>query len=351
MGKFSNQKSILAVIALLSAVAFCGCATAGDSAIGKVTAAINEGNYSEAESIASGVIGKGENDKALLRLRGIARLGEGQYDPAISDFVASLGLSNGIVNSSDIDTSFYLATAEFKNGDLKASETTLSAIAGIRPKDERAYYLRGKVKLAGGDKTGAMVDFDKAIGLAPTKYDYYIGIFEELAGAGYEDEGKNYLEKAYSAGNKLSSYNKGVIEYYMESYTDARNDLENAKKSDESESVILYLAKTYEALGDNGYAQNLLETFALSNSGCGKVYAELAYLKLSQEDYEGALSTIETGLTSGGGEGTKGLMFNKIVAYENLYDFDNAKTAMEEYLALYPDDSVALRENVFLSSR
>lgn len=340
-----------AALLLGSGVALCGCSQTSGTVTGQCAEAITNGDYAEATNLATGAIGRSEYDKALYRLRGIAELGEGQFDKAIGDFMQSLQLSNGIVNSSDIDTSYYLATAEFKSGDYEASETTLTAITNIKPKEDRAFYLRGKVKLAGGDKTGAMVDFDRAIGIAPTKYDYYVGIYEDLAGAGYETEGKAYLEKAISAGNRLSDYNKGVIEYYMGSYTDARNDLENAKKSGENENVILYLARTYEALGDLGYAQNLLETFTLANSGCGKAYGELAYLKMTQKDYEGALSTIETGLTSGGGEGKRGLMFNKVVAYENINDFKSAKAAMDEYLALYPDDTVARRESVFLSSR
>ncbi len=47
----------------------------------------------------------------------------------------------------------------------------------------------------------------------------------------------------------------------------------------------------------------------------------------------------------------EGLMFDRIVAYERLYDFDSAKKSMEEYLQMFPDDEVARRENVFLSSR
>ena len=72
---------------------------------------------------------------------------------------------------------------------------------------------------------------------------------------------------------------------------------------------------------------------------------------MKKGEYEPALETIEAGLSLGNGEGLKGLMFDRVVAYEMLYDFDNAKKAMDEYLREYPDDEVAKRENVFLSSR
>ena len=354
MGKLSNCKSksiILTMIVCGCAAAFCACSNDAETVVGKCEAAVKGGDYAGAVSIATGAIGQGTDDRALYRLRGIAELGDGQYDAAIGDFVETLNRSNGLIYSLDIDTSYYLATAEYKKGDYDTCIGTLTAISNIRPKEDRAYYLRGKVELAKGDKTSAMVDFDKALALAPTNYDYYVGMYEELAGAGYETEGKEYLEKAISQGGKMSDYNKGVIEYCMGSYTDARNDLENAKKSGENENLILYLAKTYEALGDYGYAQNILETYALANQDSSKVFGELAYLKLTQKDYEGALSTIETGLSGNGMQGRRGLMFNRVVAYEYTYDFANAKTAMEEYLKQYPDDKAALRENVFLSSR
>jgi hypothetical protein len=45
------------------------------------------------------------------------------------------------------------------------------------------------------------------------------------------------------------------------------------------------------------------------------------------------------------------MLFDRIVAYEMLYDFETAAKLMTEYLAAYPDDEAAIRENVFLSSR
>ena len=48
---------------------------------------------------------------------------------------------------------------------------------------------------------------------------------------------------------------------------------------------------------------------------------------------------------------TQSLKFNEIVAYEYLGQYDQAKLAMEQYLALYPDDEKAQREAVFLKTR
>ncbi len=113
----------------------------------------------------------------------------------------------------------------------------------------------------------------------------------------------------------------------------------------------MYLGRTYEALGDDGYAMTLYEEYLRADSSAGRVYEQLAMCRINKGDYEGALDTIESGLSLGGGQSQQGMMFERIVAYERLYDFASAKKYMEEYLELYPDDEVARRESVFLSSR
>ena len=45
------------------------------------------------------------------------------------------------------------------------------------------------------------------------------------------------------------------------------------------------------------------------------------------------------------------LSYNRIVAYENLGDFESAKKYMKEYLKAYPDDERAQREYEFLQTR
>ena len=68
-------------------------------------------------------------------------------------------------------------------------------------------------------------------------------------------------------------------------------------------------------------------------------------------DYEAALAAFQAGMNVEGNTVTQSLKFNEIVAYEYLGQYDKAKLAMEQYLALYPDDEKAQREAVFLKTR
>ena len=45
------------------------------------------------------------------------------------------------------------------------------------------------------------------------------------------------------------------------------------------------------------------------------------------------------------------LKFNRIVASEYTGDFSQARTMMEEYLQIYPDDARAKKEYEFLKTR
>ena len=322
-----------------------------DSASSRAYEAISQGDYATAVSIADAAISGGGGDKNIYRAKGIALLGEGDYENAQSAFVSALSCSNGIVERTDFDISYYLAVDEYKKGDIERAKETMDAVLALAPGDDGAYFLRGKIELAMGDKEAAISDFDNCVKLEPSNYDRLVGIYEELSAKGYGAEASAYLEKAMSAGNKLSDYNKGVLEYYLGSYTDARTDLENARKSDTGENLMLYLGRTYEALGDDTYAVSLYEDYIRQNSSAGRIYEQLATCKVRNGEYESALETIEAGLTLGNGEGKKGLMFDRVVACEMLYDFDRAAKYMTEYLAEYPDDEVAQRENVFLESR
>ncbi|MBO4267503.1 MAG: tetratricopeptide repeat protein [Lachnospiraceae bacterium] len=346
-----KQQTLLKLTAIgFTAMVLAGCKDT-ETASYKAEQALGAKDFESAYNIASSAIESGAGDKEMFRSKAIALLGLGEYEQAESTFLQAFACSNGFVDRTDIDNSYYMAVAQFKKGDHAAARSTLDSIIALRPKDDGAYYLRGKVELAMGERESALSDFDQTVTLAPDNYDRYVGIYEELHSRGYDTEASSYLEKAMSAGSKLSDYNKGVLEYYMGSYTDARNDLENARKKSDNENLTLYLGKTYEALGDDGYAMSIYEEFVRLNPGSGRIYDQLASCQIKKGDLEGALTTIEAGLSLGNGDGMQGLMFNRVVAYELSYDFKSAKKAMDEYLQLYPDDETAIRENVFLSSR
>ena len=337
----------LSIITLL----LSGCGAKEADAYTNAMRSIEAGDYVTAGSLLNKAMDEGTNHKLVYRAEGLAYLGKGDYTEAISSFGKALTQSNGIVEDTDIDISYYMAVAFYKAGQVDESIKTLESIIALKPDYDTPYYLRGKIRLIGGDKDGAMSDYNKAIELAPNNFDHYIRIYEDLRDCGYDNDSNEYIEKAMSSSGKMNAYRKGMLEYYLGSYTDARNDLEDARKSEKGDNLLLYLGKTYEALGDAGYAQNIYEEAIAANPHNGKIANQLALLKMNQKDYQGALEVINQALEQGDCDGKQNLMYNRVAACEYMYDFKGAASYIEEYLNNYPNDVSAQKEYVFLRNR
>ncbi len=296
--------------------------------------------------------GCGESEKRSLREQGIADMGAGDYQSAENAFIAALSETNGIVKKTDIDISYYLGVCEYKQGRYDDAEDTFSAIIGIDDEQEDAYYMRGKVKLTKGDKSGALSDFDRAVELEPSKYALYQKIYMDLYDAGFEGEAGDYIGKAVSENEKMSDYQHGVFSYYMGDYDEARNYLEKARAdSSDDARLIIYLGRCYAALDDSEYAQTLYQTWLDSNEADAAMLNELGLVKLKLSDLPGALAAFQKGIELSDEGSMQSLRFNEIVTYERMGEFSKAKNSMASYVSEYPADEAAKREYEFLKTR
>lgn len=312
-------------------------------------------DYEQAKSQFEAALAANEKMQPAYRGLGMAYLGLSDYEKAISAFEAALRQSKGSVKKMEYDISYYLAVAEFKNGDIDGAYQTYSAIIGMNEKDAMAHYLRGKVLLKKGDLENAMFDFDEAVKLAPNDYDMYIRMYEDLEACGHPEEASIYITRAMDNNEKMNEYQLGVFHYYLGAYEDARNYLEKSRtgKNDKQngEKLVMYLGKTYEALGDLNYAISLYQTYLDKNPTSAAAYVQLGLSKMKQQDYQGALSAFEGGIAINDANYMQSLLFNQVVAYEYMNEFKKASVSMEEYLKMYPDDETARREYEFLKTR
>lgn len=127
----------------------------------------------------------------------------------------------------------------------------------------------------------------------------------------------------------------GMAYYEMQNYDEARSNLEAALDKGAEETPAIY---------------NLIGICAMN-----------------QQDYDGALKAFEKGIalpesavisegteleqTADYAEVIQEMKFNRVVCFEKKLDWANAKTAMAEYTAAYPDDTEAAREAQFLETR
>ncbi len=341
----------LAVL-LLCAFLLASCGQEGEkSQIDQGMDALEALDYETAASCFDAALAGGEDTQQAYRGHGMAMLGLYRYPEAQKDFLNALSQSDGRIHRIEYDISYYLAVAYVKNGDLQDAFDTYTAILNMNEKDADAYYLRGKVSLSMGDLANALQDFDESIILEPTDYDGYIRICKDLTNAGYESEGKAYIQRAMNTDYKKSEYQMGVFHYYVGEYEDARTCFENSRVKKDTKDLILYMGKTYEALGDLNYATSLYTEYLAEHPDETELYVQMGLTKMELGDYEGALAAFDAGIATGDVEYIQSLKFDEIVAYEYLLDFKKAAVLTKEYLEEYPNDETARREYEFLKTR
>ena len=308
--------------------------------------------YSDALVLFDEASEEGENPKLIARGRGIALLGQTEYEKAAEQFLTALSIGTGLVRDIDYDINYYLADSYMGMGDYEEAENTYSSIIGLK-EEPRAFFLRGKARLYQDSYTLAKEDFDEAVSLSPDDFDMVIGIYRIFAENGYREAGEEYLTAALEKGGRgLTSLNKGKIYYYLGEYQTAASALEEARSADgtDPESSI-YLGRSYEAIGEYNYASNVYESFLARNPKDSAAYNQLALCRMKMGDYEGALESIQAGMQTGETKYMRSLSFNEIICYEYLGEFKKAQALMSAYLSGYPDDEDAQREQIFLSTR
>lgn len=293
----------------------------------------------------------GENEKLLARGRGIAYMGLIQYEEAEKSFMESLQSSNGIVEDMDYDINLYLAAVYTKQGKYAEAEEIYDAILALRPKDEDVLFLRGSVRLKLGQYTKAKEDMDLVVSSDSKNFERLIQIYEAMAAAGHKDTGQGYLTDALQTyENQMSNFDKGRMYYYMGEYQKAYIALEEAKNEGGVEAY-LYLGMAYESTGDYNYAASVYNSYLTKESNNARIYNQLGLCEMKKGEYANALVAFQSGLRVEDNSMLQSLLFNEIVAYEHLGEFEQAKLLMESYLTRYPDDEKAVREYTFLSSR
>jgi len=294
---------------------------------------------------------EGEDAKLLARGRGIAYMGMTRYEEAIECFLEALSHSNGIVEDVDYDINLYLAAVYTKTGQYAEAEEIYNAVLAMRPKEVEVLFLRGSVRLNQGNYEGAKEDMDKVVEMDGKNFERIIHIYEIMEAGGYKDSGQGYLTDALQTYEKdMSNFEKGRMLFYMGEYKKAYIALEEAKNEGGVEAY-LYLGRAYEATGDYNYAESVYNSYLTKVGEDARVYNQLGLCEARKGEYEEALKSFQAGLDEDDPSVRQVLLFNEIVAYEHLGEFEKAATLMKEYLAVYPDDELAEREYEFLSTR
>ena len=342
-------------IVLAAGVLLAGCGSSDKNAeVEKGMQAIEAMDYETAMNSFSKAEELKENPRLIARGRGIACMGQTDYEKAVEYFLEYMALSDGVVEDMDYDVNFYLAASYQKLKQYEKAIEVYQAILDLRSGDTNAYFLRGNAYLSIGKYEEAKMDFDQVIKRDPYNYHRLIQIYEVLRENGYKEMGDEYLRTALNEKEKkMSNYEKGRILFYLEDYEKAQVSLEEAKAEKGADAeVYLYLGMAYEATGDYNYAiTNVYNAYLSQKDGTAALYNQLGLCYMKQEQYDAALDAFQSAMQIPENDMMQTLKFNEIVAYEYLNEYAQATVLLDHYLKTYPDDEKAKREYEFLSTR
>ncbi|HIS27248.1 MAG TPA: tetratricopeptide repeat protein [Candidatus Pullilachnospira intestinigallinarum] len=345
-----KKRWILLGCMLLLTVGGCGSSQA-DALYNSGIEALNEGDYEGAAETFDQLTRMGKRLPEAYRGEGIAWLRQEAYPEAIAAFSRSLNYMDFSNGEFERDVTCYLAAARLAYGE---TEKAIDLYSGLLKKkaDPQYYYLRGKAYLIQGDLEKAQKDFERAL-KDSTDYNSYITVYQLYVDQGQGQQGQEWLEMALQLTPETGEdyYQQGRIFVLQEEYEEAADALVEAVNLEDTDAMLL-LGSVYLNMGDSASARSMYQNYLTSGEYPGRGYNGLALCDIYEGSYDSALQNIQSGLDAGEDEeARRSLLYNEIVVYEHQEDFATAKSKMAEYLAEYPGDQDAVRENQFLSTR
>lgn len=295
-----------------------------------------------------------ENEEKELAYRkvGIDCMSNGDYEGAVEAFNAALTYCMGTIGETELDICYYKAAAQYASGDVDAALATYDALIAYDDKAADAYYTRGCLRLQRGEDDLAFADFDNAIKYNTDDYELYINIYKNLVNYNLNVQGEEYLNQAFAI-NGSDAENltcRGEIYLLLGEYDNAQTEL-NAALEKGSAKAKLVLAELSELQGDATKAQSYYEAYLESDDTDADALNALAEIAMAKSDYATALSYVNQGLAMEQVQNKRELLQNQIICMEYTADFTGAWKAVQEYIALYPNDTKMQREYIFLKNR
>ncbi len=339
---------------LAAALIVCsGCGSKADKeTLEQAEAQIREEKYEEALALFSQLEEKEAELRQTYRGMGLAYMGLGDYENAITYFEKSLKEAKGKVSEWEYDTNYYLAVAFEKNGQRSDAIETWSNLLALKEEPE-SYLERGILYFRDGDMEKAEADFDKAASLNEKNWEVPVRIYEAVQESNPE-LGEEFLKmlKERNAETGEEFYYKGIACYKLGDKAAAEDDLKRAVEKGCSKANLV-LGEMFHVPESYDYGLGFYQAYLKENPDLPEAYEELMAAQITQQDYNGALATLEQakGQEEKAGQDLKNLLWYEIVCYESRGDYGTARDKAAAYLEAYPEDERARKEHEFLQTR
>lgn len=326
-----------------------GCGSKEDS--GAYSAAVNAYESGDYETAFSEFENAAKNDgrtAEAYRGMGLVYFEQGNYEFAVKMFDLSLSEMKHKNKEFEDDVLLYKAEALVNDGQ---TDEALGIYDSLKEGSDsaEAYTLEGCIYLRQGDVETAEEDFATAM---EDKQDIALclTIYEAYRDINLEGDGAEYLETA-AAIEPVSAEDYallGKVYDYLNEYDKACSSLNQAINMGYDKAAGI-LADIYFENGDISSAKSLFMNMVSSNRNTAMGYNGLALCAIEEGNFENAVEYIDLGLKCEDPDAEKILLFNEVVAYEKMLDFETAEEKAAAYLERYPSDKEMEKEMRFLS--
>ncbi|MDF2873204.1 MAG: hypothetical protein K0R05_4779, partial [Anaerocolumna sp.] len=298
----------------------------------------------------NGVVRK--NNKRAYRGEGIAYYRAYDYTSAIENFDKALKINE--LEDMNQDILSYKGKAQEKSGLYKEAAKTFTELLGNNKSNAQAYINRGDIYRKMGEYEKSLADYDKAIKLKASNYDYYLAKYFLLLDREDKDGAGEVLNQAAAINGTTEEdkFNMAKITYYKGDFETAIQMFGEAFGNGFTESYY-YLGSIYEQQKDYENAVTNYSKYLETDGGSdnGRAYNQAAESLMKLKNYDEALVYIEDGIKVNDISVNQDLKRNQIIVYEHLDRFEEAYKLVISYLKVYPEDEAAKKEAIFLKSR
>lgn len=292
-----------------------------------------------------------ENNKRVLRGKGIAYYNMNEYKKAIEEFEKAIKADE--LPELNVDILYYKASSLKAIGSYKEAIDTYETILSSNKNSATAYGERALCYKCMGMYHESLADYDSAISIDSDNYKYYFGKYFLMEENNDAEGAAKILSQAAEIKVKTDEdkYNLARIHFYQENYDVALTELEECFNAGFHEAYY-DIGEIYRIKKDYTNAIYYFESYiSLGDAISPNVYNQVAVCLIKTGDNKKAIEYLEKGIEYNDASTMQILKKNEIIAYENMIDFDKANEKLNEYRDSYPEDEVAIRETEFLKTR
>lgn len=292
-----------------------------------------------------------KNNKRAYRAIGISYYEEANYSAAKLYFEKAL--EEEVLPEANADIRMYLADALECEGDYIAAIAVYNELLAEQKAYGAGYRARAYMLYMLGEYEKSLSDYDAAIALEPKNFDLYFGKYNVLEKLGRTAEQADLLRVITAIENPSAEdgYFIAKAQYFTGEHEAALAGLMTAAENG-YEDAHYYLGEIYHKRSAYGEAIYHYKTY-ISGAGAkdAAAYNQMAVCLMKQALYQDALETIQAGQKLQDVLHGRQLLFNEVVIYERMGDYNTAYEKAANYVRMYPEDEVIQRELKFLSSR